>query len=134
LACCEVIARNYRPNPNFFGFVKEKTREFHRGNASFLEIRTGRFCLRASAVLHSIPSDRFAMTQSGGRNVTEAIVRFSTLPPLRFYPRRIPIVELAAIFTWVAAGFTFMLGSMIRFGVAVGTTNIWVVGLNSTLG
>jgi hypothetical protein len=45
-----------------------------------------------------------------------------------------PIVELAAIFTWVAAGFTFMLGSMIRFGVAVGTTNIWVVGLNSTLG
>lgn len=50
------------------------------------------------------------------------------------YTRRIPIVELAAIFTWVAAGFTFMLGSMIRFGVAVGTTNIWVVGLNSTLG
>ncbi len=58
----------------------------------------------------------------------------SPQPDGQAYPRRMPIVELAAIFTWVAAGFTFMLGSMIRFGVAVGTTNIWVVGLNSTLG
>jgi hypothetical protein len=41
-------------------------------------------------------------------------------------------VEVAAIFTWAVAGFTFMLGNMIRLGVDVGITNICVVGLNST--